>query len=261
MARRSLRDCRVLITGASSGIGRALAIELAQRGSQVLVFARNRDRLEELVAELRRMGARAEAVAGDVTSADDRAAALRAATAGFGGLDILINNAGVGALGPFLSAEPSRLRAVMEVNLFAVAELTREAVPLLRHGSRPLVVNIGSILGQRALPRMSEYCASKFALQGLSTSLRGELRPLGIDLLLVCPGTTQTEFHSHLVDRRGDVPWPVPAGLPAEVCAGRIAQAMERGRRNLIPDWPAWWLSLLNRHLPAVVDRWMERYG
>src|SRR5204862_1887651 len=112
----------------------------------------------------------------------------------FGGLDALVNNAGIGALGRFDQADEARLRQVMEVNFFAPAEFVREALPHLKAGNRPIVVNIGSVLGHRAVPEKSEYCASKFALHGFSDALRAELAPLGIDVLLVSPSTTTSEF-------------------------------------------------------------------
>ena len=111
-----------------------------------------------------------------------------------GGLDLLVNNAGVGALGEFAEADPQRLRTVMEVNFFAPAELIRAAMPLLRAGEQPMIVNIGSVLGHRAVPLKSEYCASKFALHGFSDAVRAELADQGIDLLMVSPSTTQRSF-------------------------------------------------------------------
>src|SRR5581483_9150141 len=125
---------------------------------------------------------------------ETRLAALAAAQRQFGGLDILVNNAGVSAWGPFDQAGEDRLRRIREVNFFALAEMTREALPLVKAGRQPLVVNIASILGHRGIPLQAEYCASKFAVRGLSESLRPELARTGIDLLLVSPGTTDTEF-------------------------------------------------------------------
>src|SRR5439155_6946186 len=122
-----------------------------------------------------------EVLRADVTSPADRAAMLQAMNDRFGGLDILINNAGIGATGHFAEANEERLRSIFEVNFFGLAELTRLALPLLRGGKTPAVVNISSIVGKRGFPGRSEYSASKFAVQGLSESLRGELAPDGID--------------------------------------------------------------------------------
>src|SRR5262245_38003306 len=166
MAKRRLTDRRALITGASSGIGRALAIELARQGADLVLIARRQERLAEVVSQITQLGRRAIAVAGDVTDPTVRKRALDAAAKEFGGLDILVNNAGTAAHGRFAEADPNRLRPIMETNFFAPAELTREALSLLRTGRAPIIVNIGSILGHRGCPHKSEYSASKFALHG-----------------------------------------------------------------------------------------------
>jgi short-subunit dehydrogenase len=193
MSRRAISGLRTIVTGATSGIGRALVLELIRRGAKVVAMGRREERLQSLAAEV------AEAdrycyVAGDVTRQEDRLEAIEMANREFGGLDALVNNAGIGALGRFQDADEARLRSVMEVNFFAAAEFTREALPHLVRGNRPIVVNIGSVLGHRAVPAKSEYCASKFALHGLSDALRAELAPQGIDVLLVSPSTTESEF-------------------------------------------------------------------
>src|SRR5262245_40838375 len=146
MPYRNLTGRRALITGASSGIGRALAIELARHGVDLVLIARREDRLAEVETEIRELGRQAVAVAGDVTDPAMRRRAVDEARDELGGLDILVNNAGVAAHGRFSDADPGRLRPIMEVNFFAAAELIREAVPLLKAGRQPVTVNIGSIL-------------------------------------------------------------------------------------------------------------------
>ncbi len=261
MARRTIEGARVVVTGASSGIGRALAIELADQGAKLLITARRQTLLEELAEPLRDRTASVEVVAGDLTESVVRETIVHRAVERFGGIDILINNAGVGALGRFMNVEASRLRQIMEINFFAPAELTRAALPALRKGTNPMVVNVGSILGHRALPRMSEYCASKFALTGFSEALRGECVQMGIDVLLVSPGTTQSEFQQQMLDRQGEIPWPMPQGVKAEVVARRIVRAMQTGRRHIIPDLRGWLLCTTNRIAPGLLDRWLARYG
>jgi len=261
MARRTIAGSRSLITGASGGIGRAIARELARQGSRVVVVARREQPLVELVDEIRRQGGLAEAVTGDVTDPAVRAAALERAQGAFGGLDILVNNAGSGAMGRFAEASPDRLRQVFEVNFFAAAELTRAAIPVMRHGRQPIVVNIGSILGHRATPHNSEYCASKFALRGLTESLRPELARLGIDLLLVSPGTTETEFYQHVINPAAKPPWPEGRAVSAEAVARATVRAIAAGKREIIPSARGRALVWLNRLCPWVVDRVMRRYG
>src|SRR5262245_50103197 len=128
MARRPIAGARALLTGASSGIGRALAVALVREGANVLAVARRAERLHALAAELAHAPGRIETLAGDVTQPETRTAALTQVRAAFGGLDLLVNNAGMGAMGPFVAAPPERLRQIMELNFFAVAELTREAI-------------------------------------------------------------------------------------------------------------------------------------
>lgn len=259
--RRTLENCRAIITGASSGIGRALALELARRSADCVLVARREAPLLTLAAEITTIGRRAFPVVGDITDPAVRAEALATAQRELGGLDMLINNAGISAHGRFHSAAPERLRQIMEVNFFAAAELTRAAVPLLQKGRDPLVVNIGSILGRRGIPHNSEYCASKFALQGLSEALRAEFAPLGIDVLLVNPGTTDTEFFEHLIDKQGEIPWAQDRGVSPAYVANAAANAMERGRHEIIPSARGRWLVWLNRLCPWLLDRILAKYG
>jgi short-subunit dehydrogenase len=258
--KRSLRGSCGIITGASSGIGRALAVELARAGAQAIFVARSEQKLADLSAELRQDGAESLPVAGDVTDPELRRRLITTASERWGKLDFLINNAGVGALGRFEDAAPDRLRAVMEVNFFAAAEMIRIALPLLQKGERPIIVNVGSILGHRGIPHSSEYCASKFALRGFSESIRTEFLRLGVDVLLVTPGTTQTDFFQHALEAR-QVPWREQRGVSPELVASRIVRAMERGRHEIVVNPRGKALLLLNRFFPSIVDRIMRRYA
>jgi short-subunit dehydrogenase len=261
MARRRLQDKRALVTGASGGIGRAIAIELARAGVDQVLVARRGDKLASVVAEVARLGHRAEAVVGDVTDPDTRRRALDAAREKLGGLDILVNNAGVSAHGRFADADPERLRPIMETNFFAPVELTRQALPLLRAGREPIVVNISSVLGQRGCPHKSEYCASKFALRGFSEALRAEFAPLGIDVLVVTAGPTDTEFFKHLLEEHGELPWGEGKPVSPERVARATIRAIELGRHEIIPSWRGWLLVTANRFSPRLVDWAMARYG
>lgn len=257
---RTIAGTRSLVTGASSGIGRHLALELARQGGDVVLFARRLPELESLATEIRVLGRKAVVVAGDVTIAEDRARVLAAAHSELDGLDILINNAGVTAHGLFATAEPKLLRQIMAVNFFAVVDLTREALPLLKAGRTPLLVNIGSILGERGIPFNAEYCASKFALHGWTESIRTELIPLGIDVLLATPGTTDTEFFSHTLEKQMELPWGSRRGANPVKVAQSIIRAMRRGKRTVLPSVSGRALLSLQRIAPRLVDRIMRRY-
>jgi short-subunit dehydrogenase len=261
MSHRELTDRRALITGASSGIGRALAIELARCGVDCVLLARRADRLCEVAQQVNSIGRQAVAVAGDVTDPAARRRAVDAARNELGGLDILVNNAGIAAHGRFAEADPGRLRPIMEVNFFAPVELIREALPLLGEGRQPIVVNIGSILGERGCPHKSEYSASKFALHGFSEAVRPELLRLGIDLLVAAAGPTKTEHFDTLIEEKGELPWGNPRRKPAEEVARLIVRAIERGKNEVVTSWRGWFWLLLNRLTPRIADRIMSRYG
>ena len=261
MAKRRLRDRRALVTGASSGIGRALAIELARQGVDLVLLARRDDRLAEVAREVAALGRRAVLVAGDVTDPAVRRRALDAARRELGGLDILVNNAGVAAHGRFVEADPGRIRPIFEVNFFAPVELMREAIPLLREGVQPIVVNVGSILGERGAPHKSEYSASKFALHGFSEAVRPELARLGIDILVVAVGPTETEHFDVLLEGTAELPWGDPPRQSADKVARSIVRAIERGRHKIATGWRGRLLVAANRFFPGIVERIMGRYG
>ncbi len=261
MPSRRLTNRRALVTGASSGIGRALSIELARHGADVVLFARREERLADVAKQIEALGRRAILVAGDVTDAQARRRALDAARDQLGGLDLLVNNAGIAAHGRFVEASPERIRPIMEVNFFAPVEFIREAIPLLRAGVRPMVVNVGSILGERASPHKSEYSASKFALHGFSEAVRPELARLGIDVLVIAAGPTETEHFDTLIEGTKDLPWGDPPRQPADEVARTIVRAIEKGRRKVVTGWRGRLLILANRWCPRVVDRIMRRYG
>jgi short-subunit dehydrogenase len=259
MARRAISGLRTIVTGATSGIGRALVIELIRRGAKVVGLARRGDRLQALATNLAAPD-NYRFVIGDVTRPADRATAIATAQREFGGLDALVNNAGVGALGRFDQADDARLRQMMEVNFFGPAAFIREALPALQQGNRPIVVNIGSVLGHRAVPEKSEYCASKFAVHGLSDALRAEFAALGIDVLLVSPSTTASEFFDVAVGASTESQARFGA-MPAEVVAGRTIAAIAAGRHEIILSASGKALVWLDRLCPPLADWLVARWG
>ena len=200
--RRSFEAARCLVTGASSGLGRAIAEHLVRAGASVLLTGRSLPRLEATARDLVEGGARPDAVVAvdaDLTEEEGRNKVIHAAADRFGALDLAVNAAGVGATGHFDTHDPDVLRRVFEINVFALVEMTRALLPLLRRGDRPSLVNIGSIVARRALPGRSEYSASKFAVAGFTESIRAEWTKWGIHVLLINPGFTATEFERNLV--------------------------------------------------------------
>jgi short-subunit dehydrogenase len=255
MARRSIQGSRIVITGASQGIGKALAQEAVQRGAKVLATARSAELLSDLAASLAGAPGTLEAIQADVTSADDREQMVRAARERLGGVDILINNAGIGATGHFVDVSPDRLRQIMEVNFFGLTETTRAFLPLLRAGRNPAIVNISSIAGKRGIPARSEYSASKFAVQGFSEALRGELAKDGIDVIIVSPGLTQTNFSQNMIERKALMPVDHMRGMTAEDVAQATLRAIEHGRRETVLTFQGKLMVFVSRFLPRLADR------
>lgn len=266
MARRSLTQARVIVTGASSGIGRELALAMAGYEAQLLLVARRGELLDAACRECIRLGGSAHAFAGDVADDEFRRQLVDQAQQALGGLDVLVNNAGVSAHGQFADSDEQALRQIMEVNFFAPVELTRLALPLLlaklaRPPSvRPAIVNVGSILGHRGVPLNGEYCASKFALRGWTESLRTELYGRGVDVILASPGSTDTQFFDHLVSKTADLPWGAAKGVPAAAVAAEIVRAIQRGRREVFPNWRGRAMVVANRWFPGLVERRLRSY-
>ena len=259
---RSIEGRRILLTGASRGVGRALGIELAPLGMHFCLVARSESSLTELAEELDKLGAASVlCFAGDIVSCDTRAKLIELLRDEWGSIDILVNNAGTSAHGRFVASDESTLRGVMELNFFAATELTRLSLPLLSAGKDPVIVNVGSVLGHRGAPYNSEYSASKFALRGWSEAVRAELSREGIDVVMISPGTIDTQFFDHLLARHEETPWPKQKGISPEATALQIANAIRRRKREIYPNWRGRVLVAASRYCPALVDRLMKRYG
>jgi len=183
-----------LVTGASSGIGRALASRLARAGMRVALVARRREALEALASEIAREGGDACAFPCDVESAPEVAATVRAATDRFGGVDLLVNNAGYGHHRAFLDWDIDDMERMMRVNFFGALRFTKALLPGMVARGRGSLVFVASVAGKIATPEESAYCASKFAMIGLAQSLSLEVEDAGVHVLVVCPGVVRTPF-------------------------------------------------------------------
>lgn len=256
--RVDLNGSRTILTGASSGIGWELAQRLAEKRARLLLASRNRERLQILENTIRDKGGEAHAVVTDVSKPEDRVRLIEAAKTQFAGIDLLINNAGVGAMGFFAEASIDRLRRIFEVNFFGAVEVTRLALPFLAKGRQPMVVNVGSILGRRGIPGCTEYCASKFALSGWSEGLRAELAQQGVHVLLANPGSTHTSFRDNLIEDQLRFGWQ-NGGMSADRCARIIVRAIERRRNEVVMTAQGKMLILLNRLMPRLVDGMTRR--
>jgi short-subunit dehydrogenase len=254
---------RALVTGASSGIGRALAVRLAAEGARLVLTGRDAGRLAAIRAELTRLHPAAEVhvVPADLTSAADRDGVVAAARDALdGALDLVVNAAGVGAYGRFESHDGEVLRRVMELNLFALAEVCRATLPLLRRGSRPALVNVGSIVARRGLPGRSEYSASKFAVAGLTEAIRAEWAIDGIHVLLVNPGFTATAFEDNLVVDTAYYKTREKRMMSPDAVAAATLRAVDRRRKEVTLTLPGRLLLGTNRLLPRFVDWGLGRW-
>jgi len=254
MARRKLAGLRVLVTGASQGIGRALVVEAARRGMRVVAAARSQVLLDELAAEVRRTNGFVETVAADVTQPEDRQAMVDTAVKHFGGLDVLINNAGIGATGHFMDSDPEILRRIFETNFFGTTETTRVFLPLLKQGVTPAIVNISSVVGKRAWPARSYYSSSKFAVAGFSESIRAELAKDGIDVIVVSPGLTQTNFSKNMLEQKAKLKLDHLRGMSSEQVAQAVLRALERGSADMTLTFKGKLLVLVTRLIPWFID-------
>jgi len=257
--KREIRGRRILITGGSGGIGRCLAEQAAQAGARLALVARSQDRLEEFAAQLRSRGAEAHAIPADITNEADRERLLEAARERLGGLDVLVNNAGIAAWGHFATSDENVLRQIMEVNFFAPVELIRKAAPILERGLQPVVINVASMCGRRGLPAWPEYSASKFALCGISEALRGELCRYDIDLMLIVPGLTRTNLQKQMLRCEGKYQIDYDKGMPPEKVAAAILSAIRSGGFETVVGSDARWFLRFNRFFPRWLDRLIGR--
>lgn len=250
-------DKHVVITGGSSGLGLELARRLVDQGARVTLMARNQAKLDEAIAELmrRRPGAQVSALSLDVSSEEGARKAMARAADDNGGIDILVNSAGILREGHFEQIPLQEFRDVMDVNYFGVLNATRAALPYLK-SSQGRLVNIASMAGLVGVFGYTPYCSAKHALVGLSETLRYELTPMGVTVHLVCPG----EFDSPMVDELELTRTPenrahtltIPK-VSVELVAKDTLTGVQAGKFLIIPGFTTRATSHAIRLLPAVV--------
>jgi NAD(P)-dependent dehydrogenase (short-subunit alcohol dehydrogenase family) len=252
----------VIITGASTGIGRALAVALAARGARVALAARDAAALEETAALCRAASAEAQAIVvpTDVADPESCRRLVESTVAAFGGIDVLVNNAGISMWARFEDVtDLSIFERMIRVNYLGALYCTHYALPHLR-ARRGLLVAVSSLTGKTGVPTRSGYAASKHAMQGFFDSLRVELRGSGVDVLVVSPGFVATDIRARAFGPDGK---PLAASpreesqgtMPLEECVAQIVRAMERRDRELVMTAQArvgMWLKLI---APGLVDR------
>jgi len=246
----------VLITGASSGIGRATAVRLASLGARLALAARNAGALEETAAEIRAQGGQALVLPTDVTHAEQCRQTVESAVGHYGQLDVLLCSAGVSLRANFADTDLPVFERIMRVNFFGTLYASYYAIPHLKT-TRGSLVAISSLSGKRGIPSYAVYGASKFAIQGLYQSLRVELQPFGIHVGVVAPGFVDTPLREHVLGPDGQT-WQQPPALPFRLwpvrrCVDRIVDLIRHRQSEVL--LPGFVRALLT--LESAMGSWL----
>lgn len=244
----------VVVTGASSGIGRELSRQLAADGARLVLVARRADRLQSLADEIRTAGGVAHAITCDLGDAVAVAGLPARVEAVLGPIDVLVNNAGRGSHGAFDAIELATHREVIRTNLDGLLACTYAFLPQLLNSDRAQLVFVSSVLGRLPAPEHAVYAATKWAVSGLGESLSYELAPRGIQVIVVEPGLVQSEFAERASTPLERYRW-VPAKTSA-AAAAEIRRAMRIGQPHRIADRSIAAIISLKRHLPSLF-RWV----
>ena len=260
--RTPLNEQVVVITGASSGIGRETARFMGERGATIVAAARNETALDTLCSEITVRGGRAMPVIADVADPLQVAAIGHQAIERFGRVDTWVNNAAVSIYATVEQLEPDEMRRLIEVNLLGVMYGSRVAVQLMRPRGRGTIINVGSVLSDRAVQLQSAYSASKHGIAGFSEALRLELQQdSGIDVVLIQPSSINTPFFTWARSRFGVKPQPIPPVYEPSAVAEVIAHAAEHGGREIVVGGAGKLLSLGQWLSPSLVDRYLLQGG
>jgi short-subunit dehydrogenase len=250
-----------VVTGASSGIGLAVARELSRAGASVVLGARRADKLQEAAARLRAEGGRAEAVTMDVTSEEDMSRLVDRARSAFGGLHIMVCNAGFGFYGSVEETPPDVMRRMMEVNFMGTFLGARAALPVFRRQNLGHLTIVSSIVGQRGIAAMSGYAATKAAQVGFAESLRTEFAGTPIEVSVVFPVSTDTEFRSAMERDYGHSVAGLGPKQSMQDVAAAVVRGIRRGAVEIYPHGASRGLTILNAIAPRFTDGLVRKYG
>ncbi len=253
-----MKDKVVVITGGSSGIGKACAIAFGRTGCKVVITGRDKARLEETGAELAAQGIEYLAVAGDVSSETDVQRMIAETVKRFGRIDILINNAGISMRALFEDLDLDVIRKVMDINFWGTVYATKYALPYIT-AAKGSIIGVSSIAGYRGLPGRTGYSASKFAMQGFLEALRTELLPKHVHVLVACPGFTASNIRNTALAANGKVQGESPRDeqqmMSSEEVAQHILKATIKRQRDLVLTFQGKFTIFLNRFLPGLADK------
>lgn len=253
-----MKDKVVIITGGTSGIGRALAFEFGMRGSKIVITGRNGEALSTTLEALSAKNIDTLGVIADVTKPEDNIRMAEEAIRKFRRIDILINNAGISMRAVFEQVDPAVIEKVMDINFYGAVYATRYCLSeIIRN--KGSIIGISSIAGFRGLPARTGYSASKFALNGFLESLRTELLNSGVHVLTACPGFTASNIRKRSLtldgSSQGDSPREEEKMMSAEECAGHIYRATVKRKRTLILTMQGKLVVFLNKWWPSLADR------
>jgi short-subunit dehydrogenase len=251
----------VAITGASAGIGRAIAIRLARDGASLAICARRRDRLDLVANEILQAGGTSLPIVADVVQDAEMRAFVDQTVSRWGQLDVIVCNAGYGVYGAIDQVAPEKMQAMMAVNYFGTFNAARAALPIFRRQQHGHFVIISSIVGKRGVPYVGAYAATKFAQVGLAECLRAELVGSGIHVTVVYPISTKTEFHEVMVRESGYATRARGPRQSAESVADAVARAIEHPVPEVYPFRVSKGLAVLNSIAPGLCDRMVKKWG
>ena len=255
MSPRELQNRVLIITGASAGIGRETALLFAREGFRLVVAARRQDRLERLAEEIKSRGGEALSLPTDISDQDQVEHLIRATVDHFGRLDILVNNAGYGLFAKVEDTTVEELQSIFATNFAGTFYAIKAALPIMRRQPWGHIINVSSIAGKRGFPLSGAYCATKFAMNGLTESLRTELIGSGIDISLVLPVSTTTEFFDVAKNKSNRPSKPLGIVQSAHQVALSILKCAKHPKAEVLPYPPSRVLILLNSIFPSLVDR------
>ena len=255
---KTMKDKVVIITGASSGIGKALALEYATRGAHVVMAARNEERLHQAAEEVSASGVKVFAVVTDVSVEADCKNLINKSIEEFSGIDVLINNAGISMRALFADTDLDVIRQLMGINFWGTVYCTKYALPHLLE-TKGSVVGVSSIAGYKGLPGRTGYSASKFAMHGFLETLRIENMKKGLHVLIACPGFTASNIRNTALNEKGMVQGESPRDegkmMSAEEVARHIANAIAKRKDRLTLTFQGRLTVILNKFFPKFMDK------
>ncbi|MFP4106603.1 MAG: SDR family oxidoreductase [Phycisphaerae bacterium] len=253
-----------IVTGASSGIGAATALEFARKRYAVCLLARREERLREVADRCRNEGAAASVYPCDVTDADAVEQVVRQIVEEYGRVDVLVNNAGMGHHGRVHEISDEDMNDILDVNVLGVLHCLRSVAPVMMSRRSGHVFNVSSVIGKRGTPFNGAYCATKFAVVGLTDSMRVEMMPYKVRVTCVCPGLTDTEFFEKVDGTSGGVKESsfktVRTMQSPEVVARKIVRTVGRNKPELVFTAGGKLLVWLAPRFPRLVDWMMKKY-